>query len=75
MGRDTGAGVTDKRGRPQQQCRADTKCVLKGPLGATLEVITVLLQNISIQNNYGGTHTSTSSSITTVRKSVALYKC
>ncbi|ROL52218.1 Nectin-1, partial [Anabarilius grahami] len=58
MGRDTGAGVTDKRGRPQQQCRADTKCVLKGPLGATLEVITVLLQNISIQNNYGGTHTS-----------------
>ncbi len=52
MGRDMGIGVTDKRGRPQQQWRADTKCVLKGPLGATLEVITALLQNISIQSNY-----------------------
>lgn len=71
MGRDMDAGVTDKRGRPQQQWRADTKCVLKGPLGATLEVITVLLQNISIQS----THTSTScSSITNVRKSVTWYK-
>lgn len=72
MGRDTGAGVTDKRGRPQQQCRADTKCVLKGPLGATLEVTTAPLQNISIQNNYGGAHTNTISSITNVRKSVTL---
>lgn len=75
MGRDTVAGVTDKRGRPQQQWRVDTKCVLKGPLGATLEVITTLLQNILIQSNYGCTHTSTSwSSITNVWKSVTWYK-
>lgn len=48
MGSDAGAGVIYMRGRPQQQCRAHTKCVLKAPLGATVEVITALLQNISI---------------------------
>lgn len=56
MGSDAGAGVIYMRGRPQQQCRAHTKCVLKAPLGATVEVITALLQNISIHNNHEHTH-------------------
>lgn len=59
IGRDMGSGVTDKRGRPQQQWRADTKCVLKGPLGATLEVITTLLQNISVQSYCENAHIHT----------------
>lgn len=57
MGRDAGAGVIYMKGRPQQQCTADTKCVLKVPLGSTVEVITARLHNISIKSNHKHTHT------------------